>query len=139
MDTDATKRTWVALVLAAIVVVILYFTVPPVPMTPQGIVLPTGEPLPATATTVPTAQIQLFTTETAPLSYQALGQINIEYHAAQDVPEAQITLAQYARTLASTVKANGVIVTIFGHTAGKVPASQAFYVLQGTAIYFLGE
>lgn len=134
MDIDATKRTIGSLIIAAVVVVILYFTVSPVRIMPRGIVLPTGEKS-STAKIVPSG-VNLFTTETSPLTYQTVGYINIEYHAPQGTSTVETTLYQYAKILAARAGGNGIIIDLFGHTvSSQVPASQSFYVLRGLVIF----
>lgn len=137
MNKGGIVRTLVSLVVAAAIVLLIYFTVPPTPFSPRGVLLPTGKQPTTSIGAVPPEQIVLFSNETAPSTYEVLGYVNIEYHVLHETVETQPTLYLYAKTLASKVKANGIIVTLFGHTVpGKVPKSMSFYVFRGLAVYF---
>ena len=133
MDSGAAKRSAIGVIVAAVVVVIVYFLVPFVPYAPKGIVLPTGKSFPA----IPADQVAVFQPGAGPVTYQSVGRINVQYHSVTETPQGYQTLAEFAKSLAAKAGANGIILTGIGHTVEKeVPASQASYILRGMAIKY---
>ena len=133
MENGGIKRTVIAVLIAAAVLVIVYFLVPFVPYTPKGVLLPTGKSFPA----ISADQVSLFQPGAGPVTYQSVGHVNVQYHSTTETQQGYQTVAEFAKSLAAKAGANGIILTGIGHTMQKeVPASQASYVLRGTAIKF---
>ena len=133
MDNGAAKRSAIGVIVAAAVVVVVYFLVPFVPYTPKGILLPTGKSFPA----IPADQVAIFQPSGGPVTYQSVGHINVQYHSVIETPQGYQTLAEFSKSLAAKAGANGIILNGVGHTVEKeVPASQASYILRGTAIKY---
>ncbi|WP_423064052.1 hypothetical protein [Candidiatus Paracoxiella cheracis] len=134
MDTEAGKRTTISIIVAFIVVVIVYFLVPSKPDKPAGIVLPTGQLM----APVDAQSVSFLNEGTLPVGYKAIGHVSVMLHSVKPTPQEQTALLQYAQQLAGKVGANGIIVSLVGHTlSGGVPSSQAAYVFRGTAVYYV--
>ncbi|WP_304985114.1 hypothetical protein [Coxiella-like endosymbiont] len=132
MDLDATKRSIVAVVIALIVVIAVYLSVPPLKLAPQGIFLPTA-PL-----AVPTSldQVNFYNPVTVLYAYKQLGYMNVEYSSKEATPEGEAQIQQYVKKMAAQGGANGIIVTLFGHTIpGAVKGELSSYIFRGIAIY----
>lgn len=134
MDLESTKRSIVAVVLALIVVIAVYLSIPPLKLAPQGIFLPTA-PL-----TAPTSldQVNFYNPVRLPFIYKQLGYINVEYSSKETSPEGEAQIQKYLKQMAAQNGANGIIVTLFGHTIlGGVKRELASYIFRGIAIYTL--
>ncbi len=127
------KRSIIAAVIAAVVVVAVYLSAPVMPIVPQGIVLPINKTLPPVSPT----QVTFYTANTVmPMAYERVGYINVQLHSQSPSEPSELQLKHYIQQLAANVGANGIVVTLFGHTLpNQVPTSQASYVFRGTAIY----
>ena len=132
MDAEGNKRSLVSVIVAAIVVLIVYLLVPATPILPCGIFLPINKAL----APIPPTQVTFYNADSAPLAYQKIGYINVQFHTKSVTAEGEKQLEQYIRQLAAKVGANGVVINLFGHTLpGQVPTSQASYVFRGLAVY----
>lgn len=132
MNSDATKRSITAVVIAFIVVVIIYFSVSPLSISPRGILLPTTSP----QTPISTDQVSFYNTVTAPYAHEKLGYINVQYYSEMATPDGEAHLQQYVKQIAAKAGANGVIVTLYGHTMpGDVRKELSSYIFRGIAIY----
>lgn len=132
LASDDNQRSLVALLVAVFGIFIVYLTAPAVTIEPHGIFLPSA-PL---QTPVPKEQVQFYDRASLPVVYKPLGTINVLYHSKTTNFEAEQTLQQYVRQLASSAGANGVEVILFAHTlSGDVPSAQASYIFRGSAVY----
>lgn len=131
MNSDATKRSIVAVAVALIVVITVYLSVPPLKIAPQGIFLPTA---PLTRATF--EPVNLYNLITVPDMYKKLGYLNVEYSSKEDTPEGEMKIQQYVKEMAGQFGANGVIITLFGHTIpGSMRGELSSYIFRGVAIY----
>ncbi|BBL37147.1 hypothetical protein [Coxiella burnetii] len=132
LNPDATKRSIVAVLIGLMVLVAIYLTVPSHPAEPQGILLPTA----SSQAPVPADRVSFYNTITAPYVYQRLGNINVQFYSKKSTPEGEARMQQYVREMAARIGANGVIVSLFGHTMpGAVRGAMSSYVFRGVAIY----
>ncbi|WP_267256762.1 hypothetical protein [Coxiella endosymbiont of Ornithodoros maritimus] len=132
LNPDATKSSIVAVLIGLMVLIAIYLMVPSHPAEPQGILLPTASP----QTPVPADQVSLYSTITAPYVYQRLGNINLQFYSKKPTPEGEARIQKYVREMAARVGANGVIVSLFGHTMpDAVRGAMSSYVFRGVAIY----
>ncbi len=132
MEKGAYQRSIIALIVGIIVVVILYFLVPAPDMGPRGILLPTGKLM----APISSDQVVFYNSSSFGASYQKVGYINVQYHSITPTAQNEQVLANYVKQLAAASGANGVIITLFGHTLpNEVPNSQASYVFRGEAVY----
>lgn len=133
MDKSATQRSIIALIVGLIVVFILYFIVPAPDKGPKGVLLPTTT---KQFTAVSPDQVVFYNGNSAGMAYQKIGYINVQYHSVTPTPQNEQVLANYVKQIAAAAGANGVIITLFGHTLpNEVANSQASYVFRGEAIY----
>ena len=134
MDADAGKRSTVAVVAALLIIAIIYFLVPSKPDTPKGIFLPSDKLM----TPVSLNSVNFFSPNSLPMAYRKIGQISVMLHSVDATVQGQIAIETYAKQLAASAGANGIIVTLFGHTLlGKVPSPQAAYAFRGVGVYFV--
>ncbi len=125
-------RSFVAALIAVIVVIIVYFIVPTTPILPAGILLPIGR----FQAPVSPNQVTFYNANTTPLTYRSLALVNVQLHSKLATRESELLLVQYIQKLVSAAGANGVKVSLFGHTApGQVPNAQQSYVFRGLAVY----
>ncbi|MFV9988932.1 MAG: hypothetical protein AB8V57_02740 [Coxiella endosymbiont of Dermacentor nuttalli] len=133
MDSDVIKRTVVATIIALVLVIAVYLSVPPLKLAPQGIFLPTS------ATPVshkPLDQVDFYNLVTVPYTYKQLGYINVEYSSKEANLEGEARMQGYIKQMALQEMANGVVVMLFGHTIpGAVKGSLSSYIFRGIAIY----
>jgi hypothetical protein len=130
MSAEQASRVTVSVVIAAIAVVLLVWATPSHPFKPKGIILP------AAKVRKPTAASAVAIFMNPPQNSQKLGTIQIEMHYGSKSRVAEKAIMQFARRLAATVGANGIVIKRFGHTiTGSVPAAQAMYAFTGEAIY----
>ena|SRR3990167_5378912 len=126
-------RTLLSVSVAALIVAVIYFTVPSVPDTPKGIFLPANTGKPALSPD----DVHLFLPGSVPMAYETVGYIHAQLHASQVTGQNQNMLLQYVQQLAAQSGANGIAVILFGHTLPTVPSAQAVYAFQGKAIYYV--
>ena len=132
LDSDATKRSVVAVAVALIVVIAVYLSVPPLKLAPQGIFLPTVPLVPPTSLD----QVNFYNPVTVPYVYKQLGYMNVEYSSKEATPEGEAKIQQYVKQMAAQGGANAIIVTLFGHTIpGAVKRGVSSYIFRGIAIY----
>ena len=142
LDLNDTKCDVIAAVVALVVVISIYSLVPPLSLVPQGIFLPT------TLVSVPIShnishnsfnsfeQVNFYNLVTIPYTYKRLGYINVEYSAKAASLEKEEQIQRYVAQIATQEMANGVIVTLFGHTIpGSVKGELSSYIFRGIAIY----
>lgn len=69
-----------------------------------------------------------------PVTYRALGTINIEQHFSGKGQITPAKIERYAKKLAANLGANAVIITAFGHTSlSTAGPAQGLYVFRGVA------
>lgn len=130
-EGETVKRSVIAMLIALMVVAVICLSMPSrLPPKPMGILLPTALP----RNPISIDQVSFYDILSAPRSYQNLGSINVQYHAKRLTLEGEQCLKKYIMQMAAQIGANGVIVTLFGHTVpeGSVMSS---YFFQGIAIY----
>lgn len=133
MDKNAHRRSYLALMIALAVVVIIYFLIPSIPDEPRGILLPTTKAMSAASPDQVT-----FYNSSLGYAYKKLGYINVQYHSVSPSPSSEEVLANYVKQLAATVGGNGVVISLFGHTLpGEVSRAQASYVFRGEVVYIV--
>lgn len=126
------QRSLISLFAGLIIVLIIYFLVPTMAIAPRGILLPINKLMPAIAP----EQVTFYKNASLEVAYQRIGYINVQYHSVQPTAVDEQVLADYVRQLAASRGANGVIITLFGHTLlDEVPNAQASYVFRGEAVY----
>ena len=126
-------RSIIALLVGLIVVVILYLLIPATMISPKGILLPTSNKPMAP---ISPGQVTFYSNASLGFAYQKVGYINVQFHSVQPSAVDEQALANYVRQLAAAAGANGVIITLFGHTLpNEVPNAQASYVFRGEAVY----
>lgn len=131
MDKGAYQRSLIAFIVGIIVVVILYFLVPAPDRGPRGILLPMGK----TKAPISSDQVVFYNSSSLGYAYRKVGYINVQYHSITPTAQSEQILANSVKQLAAAAGANGVIITLFGHTLpNEVPNSQASYVFRGEAI-----
>lgn len=133
MNSDATKCSLVGVALALVAVIIVYLLIPSTPpITPHGVFLPVA---PSEMPLAPN-KVSFYNPVTAPYAYKKLGYINVQFYSKEATPAGGAQLQQYVREIAAKAGANGVIVTLFGHTIpGAVREALSSYIFRGTAIY----
>lgn len=133
MDSDITKRSVFATVIALVLVIAVYLSVPPLKFAPQGIFLPT------VTTTVfhkPLDRVNFYNLITVPYTYKQLGYINVEYSSKEASLEGEARIQGYVKQMALKKMANGVVVILFGHTIhGATKGGLSSYIFRGIAIY----
>lgn len=132
MDKAGYQRSLIALIVGLVVLVILYLVVPGQPITPRGILLPIEKSRPA----ISPDQVTFYNESTLGSHYQKMGYINVQFHAVNPTSESELVLVNYVKQLAAQQGANGVMISLFGHTLpNEVANAQASYVFRGTAVY----
>ena len=131
MNREATKRNVIAVLVAFIVVFVIYLLVPPYHAKPEGILLPTALP----QFPIPPEAVIFYSTLTVLYGYQILGHVNVQFYSKGPSSKEEVCLQEYVRKMAARVGANGVIVTLFGHTMPRVVKdAMSSYVFHGVAI-----
>ena len=134
MSSDTTKCSLVGIAFALVVVItVLYLLVPATPIiTPQGVFLPVA----LLKTPLAINEVSFYNPVTVPYAYKKLGYINVQFYSKEATPEGEAQLQQYVGKIAAKAGANGVIVTLFGHTIpGAVRGTLSSYIFRGTAIH----
>lgn len=134
MVINSNLRTLIAVIIATLAVLSLYALVPFHPDKPSGVFLPAGREL---APTFPD-QISVFNRMNAPLVYQRLGYINVQYHPSGTSTQAQEQLLHRIKVLAAKAGANGVIITLYiMPDQVNEPSALQRYVVSGLAVYYV--
>lgn len=121
----------VAVLVALIVVFVIYLLVPSHRAKPEGILLPTALP----QSPIPPEAVTFYSTLTVPYGYQILGYVNVQFYSKEPSSKGKMCLQEYVKQIAAGVGANGVIVTLFGHTMPEVvKGAMSSYVFHGVAI-----
>lgn len=135
MSSDATRRSLFGVSLALVVIIVIYFLVPPTPpITPHGVFLTVA----TSNSKIPVIpnEVSFYNPVTAPYVYKKIGYVNVQFYSKSGTPEEEAQLQQYVREMAAKAGANGVIVVLFGHTIpGVVRVALSSYIFRGTAIY----
>ena len=131
---EAVKRSTIAVLSALAVVVVIYLLVPSYSAEPMGILLPATSP----KTPISVDQVSFYGTLTAPYNYQNLGSINMQYYSRELTSKGETRLKQCVMKMAAQVGANGIIVTLFGHTMldSTIRSIMSSYIFRGVAICY---
>ena len=132
------KRNIVAIVVALVVVISVYSSVPPLKLVPQGIFLPISPLYALVSNNISHKffeQVNFYNPVMIPYTHKLLGYINIEYFSKEASPKEEGQIQRYVKQMAAQAMANGVVVTLFGHTIpGSVKEELSSYVFRGIAI-----
>jgi hypothetical protein len=132
MDHNSLARTLISGIIALLAIIGVSFTLPKTTYEVVGIALP------GKITNSPSTpeNISIYSDESMG-NYQSLGLIRIARHYTPDDEFlAQNEIKDKARSLASQLGANAVIVRFFAHSMpGRTPAEMAMYSFWGTAVY----
>ena len=129
---ETVKRNIIAVLAASVVIIVIYLLVPSYLAKPMGILLPAALP----RASISVDQISFYDKLTAPYNYQNLGNINVQYYSRKLTLEEETYLKKCVMRIAAGVGANGIIITLFGHTVPDAASSiMSSYIFQGIAIY----
>ncbi len=129
---SSTARTFVAVIVAAIVVYLITLTMPLYTISPKGIVLPVGKGHQVIANS---NKVALFDELSAPISFNSIGWVNVEYHTLQGGVDVEQRVQDFAQALAAKAGGNGIIVNLKGHTLSSTPKELSIQILRGQVIY----
>ena len=129
LETNPGKRIWLSVSLALVAVSLLVWSAPDYQYRPHGIVLPIAESKPA----ISPNQVVFY--PQPPPDYEKIGMLRIVVHYSPNIKNFQQLIVNYAKTLASRVGANGVLIKGWGVSPANTPSSQSIYQLEGWAIY----
>lgn len=127
---EAFSRGIVYLMIIAASVFVIQMTKPDIHYQAQGIVLPLTQEKPLRADKDDVA-IYPF----KPDHFKPLGLVHIEQHIVAPTTESREAVQDYAKKLAASVGANGLVITSFGYTSPDMVGKEgAMYVFRGVAI-----
>jgi hypothetical protein len=107
---STSSQTRISVLAGIVVMLIIYSLAPGLVTQPHGVVLPAAHTFPATAVT----EVQVLPSMSA--QYKQLGFIRVQLnYTKQSFRQASTQLINYAKKLAATVGANGLVVQYMGH------------------------
>ena len=122
-----TSRTWLGILIAIIVVLVVIWTMPVYPVKPGAMFLPADGVKPAY-----TGAVALYNTRTAPFSSKTLGVINLRYHTDSFSEQNQRIVFDALKKIAANNGGNGVVVDE-QRTGLTQPSPAALQVIVATA------
>jgi len=114
---NTTNRTLLGIILAAIVTLIVIWTMPLYKIEPKGIVLPVDGPK-----TPFKGSVGQYGLLTAPFSSTTIGTISVEFHTLDFSTKNQEVLINSAKKLAAAAGGSGLVIEQILHTGNGTPA-----------------
>lgn len=129
----AKHRSGIAFIIAAVVLVIVCLTVPPMVYKPHGVFLPslTYHPYPPKKA----ANVRWLLYPPAWGSYPQVGTVSFEYHDPEGLPEKRKELVQAMKAAAAKAGGNAVVKQQLFSSVGYGPSAQAIWFGKGVVIF----
>ena len=126
---SSSTRVWLSVIIAAVVVILVSWTIPKQVNQPKGLLLP------AAKVRSPSDPNNITFYGSKPPGAQTLGLVRVEQHKSVLVAQIRQQVRNKAKKLAAQVGANGIVIKFFVSTMPGAPSAMALVIFRGEAIY----